>query len=378
MTPPKLTVSQINHYIKHLLESDPLLDDIWILGEISNLRVYHLGHHVYFNLIESNSQMNCVVYETFLERLPVLENGMQVAVRGKVKVFHRKGSYTFQVAYVQPIGAGPQSMAFYKLKERLHNEGLFEPSAKKELPAFPKRIGLITAKDSAALADFCQVFRSEVKCCQLYLFAATMQGPACPQSVIDALHHADDSGVDVVAVIRGGGGSEDLMWFNDEMLVRTIACLHTPVLTAIGHDTDTTLADLAADVATPTPTAAAHRLAQPFVEAKGRVRSHMQHLSLRLTAQVDRLHHTLLADIHHLDYLVTAQHAQWASRIHALAHRVELANPLSKLRQGYSITRRQNSGAVLRSVQHVGIGDSLNTEWIDGHVISQVTQRYEN
>ena len=128
----------------------------------------------------------------------------------------------------------------------------------------------------------------------------------------------------------------------------------------------------------PTPTAAAHRLTQPFVEAKGRVRSHMQHLSLRLTAQLDRLHHTLLADIHHLDYLVTAQHAQWASRIHALAHRVELANPLSKLRQGYSITRRQNSGAVLRSVQHVGIGDSLNTEWIDGHVISQVTQRYEN
>jgi len=201
-----LTVSELNQLIKNILESELLLNDIWVSGEISNLRRYSMGKQIFFSLMDGQSQVNCVLYDNFQKGLAFEpQNGMLVQARGKIKVFHRKGTYTLQVAFMLEAGQGKLSSDFDKLKQRLNAEGLFSAELKKAIPKYPERIGLITAQDSAAFWDFVRIAKASAPHLKLTLIPAVMQGPLSPESVIEGVTLADRHGnFDTVVVLRGG------------------------------------------------------------------------------------------------------------------------------------------------------------------------------
>ncbi len=374
-----LSVSGLNTLLKTLIETDVLFQDIWVIGEISNLRHYAKGGQLYFNLADRDSVVNCMVFDSFLKNLTfVPENGVEVMARGKVKVFQRKGTYCLQVAYMMLKGKGKESDALAQLKAKLHAEGLFAPGRKKPIPKFPKSVALITAWDSAAMWDFCRISRSQHPWFSITVIPATMQGADCPGSVVAALRKARSIGeFDVCVLMRGGGSSEDLGGFNAEAVVRAISELDTPLITAIGHEIDVTLADFAADLRAPTPTAAAHLLAAPFLELQSFL---VRALQVSRSAVEDRVHllsETVYDILPRVSRQVRRSYARASEKISLYRQRVISLNPLRKYEQGFSISRLASSGHLLKSIHQVKPGDEVVTELIDGHVYSVVKLSYE-
>lgn len=261
------TVSQLNEYIKGLLESSTVLSGVSMRGEISNFTAHRSGHF-YFTLKDETGQMRAVMFRSAAAKLKFFpENGMNVIVRGRISVYTPTGQYQFYVDGMQPDGVGALAVAFEQLKQKLMKEGLFDEAKKKPLPPFPKRIGVVTSPTGAAICDMINILTRRYPLAELILYAAMVQGEQAPEQLTAGIHYFDhEKSVDLIIIGRGGGSMEDLWAFNDEALARAISACSIPVISAVGHEIDFTICDFVADLRAPTPSAAME-LAVPDVQA---------------------------------------------------------------------------------------------------------------
>ena len=373
-----ISVSAANHYIKSLLEFDDTLSDIWISGEISNLKVYHIGQQTYFNLIDKASQLNCVLFSTARNRCTFTpENGQYIIARGKINVFQKKGRYTFQVHYMVLDGAGNQNQKLYKLKQQLEKEGLFDQSKKLRIPPYPEHVGLITAKNSAAFWDFDTICQNQAPHIKRSLFQATMQGQQAQDSICAALALAENS-VDIIIILRGGGSQDDLNVFNIEQLVRQISQCTTPIITAIGHEVDVTLTDYVADYRCPTPTAAAQHITTPIKEWLSQLHHRLDHINHNLHHDLQSQLNTLSHCVYRAHLHIQQLHTHSIQHIQQLLNRCESTNPVHRMKQGYSICRLNHTRSIINTTKHLKCGTLLSTEVLDGYIVSKVTEVQQN
>ncbi|WP_289136210.1 exodeoxyribonuclease VII large subunit [uncultured Brevibacillus sp.] len=268
-----LSVSDLNRFIKHVLEKEAYLQDVWVRGEISNF-THHSSGHMYFTLKDKTSRIKVVMfasYNRFVRFLP--KDGTKTIVRGSISAFERDGAYQLYAKEMQPDGLGSLYLAFEQLKEKLAAEGLFAAERKRLLPRFPKKVGVVTSPTGAAIRDICTTIRRRYPQAQIVLAPAVVQGVDAPTSIISAIRIINQqTDIDVLIVGRGGGSIEELWAFNDEMVARAIASSVIPVISAVGHETDVTIADFVADVRAATPTAAAELAVPHYLEWVERVK----------------------------------------------------------------------------------------------------------
>ncbi len=258
VTPQVLTISQLNTYIKSVLEADYKLKHIFLVGEVSNFNNHIRSGHFYLTLKDKDSQIKAVMFRNNAARLPFLpEDGMKVICFGTVAVYSPNGQYQFYIDTMQPDGLGSLSLAFEQLKEKLGKEGLFDECHKKPLPEYPRKIGVATSPTGAAFQDVCNVLRRRWPQAEVLLAPCLVQGNSAPLQICNALQELDSRHLDVILLVRGGGSMEDLWCFNDERVARTVFALQTPVVTGVGHETDFTIVDFVSDLRAPTPSAAA-------------------------------------------------------------------------------------------------------------------------
>ena len=281
-----LTVSQLNQRARHLLED--VFPQVWVEGDISNLARPASGH-LYFTLKDAQAQVRCALFRQNAQRVrQALRDGLAVRVRGKVSLFEGRGDYQLIADTVEPAGDGALRLAFEALKEKLAAEGLFATERKRPLPAHPQRIGIISSPTGAVIRDIISVFRRRAPQIHLTLIPSAVQGREATAQIVRALALADAQGFDALILARGGGSLEDLWCFNEEAVARAVAACQTPIVSAVGHETDVSISDFVADVRAPTPSAAAELLAPDASELQQRLDSLHRRLVLRLREQLTR------------------------------------------------------------------------------------------
>lgn len=390
-----LTVSDISRYLRELMDSDEILRDVWIRGEISNLSRPSSGH-IYFTLKDPTSALKCVIWKMNAARLPLmLQSGMAIEAHGAISIYERDGQYQLYVDAVRMSGEGALYQEFMRLKARLETEGIFDTARKRTLPEMPQRIGIVTSPTGAALQDMLNTLRRRYPLAEVVLAPASVQGDEAPPALVNALKRLNDLGnIDVIILARGGGSLEDLWAFNDERVVRAVAASQAPVVTGVGHETDFTLSDFAADLRAPTPTAAAE-LCTPdraeLFEGLSALSSRLGYALQALTAQaavdlmdlkhrLDNLSPLWLVrnDRQRLDEL--ASRAEMAlnnelrmqrSQIKSLNNRLASLNPFAVLQRGYAIVS-DSAGQVVSSVKQVKTADQITIKVSDGTIQSQV------
>mgnify|MGYP001273946754 FL=1 len=392
-----LTVLELTRYVKRMLDDDRLLQSVWVQGEISNFKWHHSGH-IYFTLKDEYSQVKAVMFRSYANRLRFRpENGMQVIVQGNVTVYERDGVYQLYAAALEPAGLGALHLEFEQLKRRLAAEGLFDEALKRPLPRLPRVVGLVTAPTGAAIRDMITVSRRRFPGVRLILAPALVQGPGAAESLVRGLRLLSRvPEVDVIIIGRGGGSLEDLWAFNDEGLARAIRACPVPVVSAVGHETDFTIADFAADLRAPTPSAAAElvvpsrselqgvvdglriRLATAARRAVERKRVRLRSLAERPVLQLPQ--GRLLQDRQRLDdlarrleYVGGSLLAARRRELGALAGRLEALSPLAVLARGYAIARTME-GQVVKEAAQVQPGDRINLLLHKGSLRCQVEE----
>lgn len=413
------TVTQLNQEMKLLLETHPNFRNVFVRGEISNFKL-HTSGHCYFSLKDRDAAISCVMFRSDAQRLRFRpENGLSVIVRGRISAYPKTGQVQLYAADLVPDGAGALSLQFEQLKEKLYREGLFDPSHKKELPLYPNTIAIVTSPTGAAVHDMIRILRRRFPCAEVLIYPALVQGADAPASLMSALLRADrDARADVLIVGRGGGSVEDLWAFNDEGLARTIYALETPVVSAVGHEPDVTIADFVADVRAATPSAAAELVTPDCDELRQMIDSDSERsaLALRrmLEKQKERLSraqralsvHTPERQIAELRRaLAEKAHRLHQSQSHALDNRREQTNrekkrldqaaerfvqqrssafasrvavlqslsPLRVLARGYTAAFDE-SGHAVTSVQSLSEGERLSLRFHDGSANMTVDQ----
>lgn len=263
-----LSVSQVNMYIKALLDEIPQVKNVYICGEISNFKHYYNSGHMYFTLKDDKSQLKAVMFKNDNYRLKFTpENGMKVICFGQVGVYERDGVYQLYCRDMQPDGVGALTIAFEQLKVQLAEEGLFDEEHKKAIPKYPQKIGVATSKMGAAVEDIKNVISRRYPLCEIIIVPTMVQGESAAQDIADSIRFIDENlGVDTIIVGRGGGSLEDLWAFNTEIVARAVYACKTPIISAVGHETDFTISDFVSDMRAPTPSAAAE-LAVPDIKS---------------------------------------------------------------------------------------------------------------
>lgn len=277
------SIKDLNRYIRMKLESDSVLTDVWIRGEISNF-THHSSGHMYFTLKDEGSRIKSIMFATHNRRLPFIpKEGARVIARGNVSVYERDGQYQFYATHMQPDGIGSLYMAYEQLKQKLDEEGLFAAGRKRPLPRYPKSIGVITSPTGAAVRDIITTITRRYPQAEVYLYPVLVQGKTAAPSIVRALDLVNEMAeVDVIIVGRGGGSLEELWAFNEEMVARAIARSQIPVISAVGHETDFTIADFTADVRAATPTAAAELAVPHQMELKEQLAGYQRRLNQSL------------------------------------------------------------------------------------------------
>lgn len=384
-----LTVSQLNRYVKSLLDGDFRLRDLFLRGEISNYTRHYRSGHLYFTLKEGGSAVKAVMFAGYAQELAFEpENGMAVILRCSVSLYERDGSYQIYVYEMQPDGRGALQVAFEQLYRKLQVQGLFDETNKKPIPRFAQRIGVVTSETGAALQDILNILSRRCPMAQVVLAPALVQGREAPDSLIAALQALDEWGkCDVIIIGRGGGSMEDLWCFNDERLVRQIVACHTPIISAVGHETDFTLCDYAADLRAPTPSAAAELASVKMEQLEERLEiladrtkraaghclaqkeQQLQRLSLQLTHLTpERRLQEYAEKLQNLWNMIQSSEKsviikkQEALRLQSA--RLQALDPMARLAGGYSMVLKD--GRVLSSIQQVQEGDHLQVRLHDG------------
>lgn len=385
-----LSVSQLNEYVRRTFASDPMLHNVCITGEISNLKRHSSGHW-YFTLKDEEAAVNCAMFRTSAMSLRFRpENGQKVRVFGSVGLYVKTGSYQFYADSMEPDGLGDLYLRFEELKRRLNAEGLFDASRKKPLPLLPKGIGIATSKTGAVVHDITRVAWRRFPGMPLYLCPVKVQGEGAAEEIARAIRVLDAmEDVDVIIVGRGGGSMEDLWPFNEEIVARAIAACHTPIVSAVGHETDFTIADFAADLRAPTPSAAAE-LAVPLkdellqdVDALLERMTHAMHqriASLRLSVHQqqkrlmafspERRGERMRSSLKNAEMrLHTAMLGALTSRKHRLqqaALRLKTAGPEATMKRGYAVVLKEDH--LIRTAAETAKGDRLQIRFADGRV----------
>ena len=384
-----LTVSQLNRYVKSLLDGDFRLRDLFLRGEISNYTRHYRSGHLYFTLKEGGSAVKAVMFAGYAQELAFEpENGMAVILRCSVSLYERDGSYQIYVYEMQPDGRGALQVAFEQLYRKLQVQGLFDETNKKPIPRFAQRIGVVTSETGAALQDILNILSRRCPMAQVVFAPALVQGREAPDSLIAALQALDEWGkCDVIIIGRGGGSMEDLWCFNDERLVRQIVACHTPIISAVGHETDFTLCDYAADLRAPTPSAAAELASVKMEQLEERLEiladrtkraaghclaqkeQQLQRLSLQLTHLTpERRLQEYAEKLQNLWNMIQSSEKsviikkQEALRLQSA--RLQALDPMARLAGGYSMVLKD--GRVLSSIQQVQEGDHLQVRLHDG------------
>ncbi len=409
-----LTVKELNRYIRMKLESDALLQNVWVRGEVSNF-THHSSGHMYFTLKDKDSRLKAVMFSSHNQRLKFIpREGASVLARGNVSIYERDGGYQLYVAEMQPDGIGSLYLAFEQLKSKLEAEGLFASAAKKAIPRFPGTIGVVTSATGAAVRDILITLQRRYPAARIVLYPASVQGERAAASIVRAIGDLNEiGGIDVMIVGRGGGSLEELWPFNEEAVARSIHASGIPVISAVGHETDYTIADFTADLRAATPTAAAE-LAVPH---RLELAQHIAHLQLRLQ---QGLYRRLLQPSERLDRLKEQLAYKWKARLHGLrrqlgaadrslasgspsnriaairrrwqeanrqltraargvhkAQRQALAqhirqldalSPLKIMQRGYGLVYEGNHNELVRSVRQIQAGDRLKIQLHDGQI----------
>ncbi len=391
-----LSVSEVNQYIKRILVSDPILAHIHVKGEISNYNLHNSGH-MYFSLKDRGGRINCVMFRQDCERLEfVPEEGMSLICRGQVSIYERGGQYQLYVNDMEPAGLGELYMAYQQLKERLEKEGIFDAEHKKQLPYIPKKIAVITSPTGAVIRDIISIISRRFPKTELYVFPVTVQGEAAAPSIVNAIDLCNDfPDIDIAIVCRGGGSMEELWAFNEEEVARAIFHSNVPIVSAVGHETDFTIADFAADLRASTPSVAAELVVPDVAEIKIHMNSMKERLLYSMRAELNELRQKLsLAKSsyfleHPLDHVYDRQQyidelIQMLNRsikdkkesgekhLTYLGKRLNGLSPLSIFSRGYSIVRDQNN-EVIKSISQVEKNEILGIDLIDGEINCRVT-----
>lgn len=384
-----LTVSQLNRYVKSVLDGDFRLKDLFLRGEISNYTRHYRSGHLYFTLKEGGSAVKAVMFAGYAQELAFEpENGMAVILRCSVSLYERDGSYQIYVYEMQPDGRGALQVAFEQLYRKLQVQGLFDETNKKPIPRFAQRIGVVTSETGAALQDILNILSRRCPMAQVVFAPALVQGREAPDSLIAALQALDEWGkCDVIIIGRGGGSMEDLWCFNDERLVRQIVACHTPIISAVGHETDFTLCDYAADLRAPTPSAAAELASVKMEQLEERLEiladrtkraaghclaqkeQQLQRLSLQLTHLTPerRLQEYAEKLQNFWNMIQSSEKSVIIKKQEALrlqSARLQALDPMARLAGGYSMVLKD--GRVLSSIQQVQEGDHLQVRLHDG------------
>jgi exodeoxyribonuclease VII large subunit len=387
------TVSQVATYLKDLLENDPSLSDLWVRGEVSNHVRAGSGHH-YFTLRDAEGAMRCVQFRP-ARGAEFLQDGAEVLAHGRVSIYTVRGDLQFYVDMVKPEGVGALQQAFEALRRQLDSEGLFSVARKRELPPFPKRIGVVTSPTGAVIQDITNVLQRRYPLVELILAATAVQGDAAAPGIVEAIGALNlDPGIDVIIVARGGGSLEDLWAFNEEIVARAIFGSEIPVVSGVGHETDVTITDLVADVRAPTPSAAAEIVVPDRRELAAAVAGFANRLSdrasrqttdhrMRLEQAVDRLAF-LAPETRHpgqrVDELLRAAGqalgqslAIHRERLRSLELQLSALDPSAILSRGYAVVRGEN-GSIISSVTDLAPGDSFELALMNGEVSAEAIE----
>ncbi|MEM8680634.1 MAG: exodeoxyribonuclease VII large subunit [Planctomycetota bacterium] len=395
--PDPLTVSELTLAIKTLLQS--AFPTVWVLGEVSDVARPRSGH-IYLTLKDASAQIRAVIWRSDAQRLKFpVEDGTEVLCAGSIDLYAPRGSYQLVIRRMEPRGAGALEQALRRLQAKLDAEGLFDPQRKQPLPLFPRRAALVTSPSGAALRDFLEVARRRWSACQLTVVPCAVQGEAAVPEIVDAVAATTrlDPPPDVVVVTRGGGSMEDLWCFNSERVVRAIHACPFPVISAIGHEIDVTLADRVADVRALTPSEAAERLLPDQDEIEARIKSLHDRLSSGvrrlvqhgrqraelllarpvLRSPLDRLHDLA----RRLDELEARTHRairlkvqRDRDRLSGRSAQLEALSPLRVLARGYSYTQREDDGQIISHTDQLSEGSRVMTTLDNGRFVSTVDQ----
>ena len=392
---PVYSVTQVNQYIKGLLDRDRLLAGLLVRGEISNYKVYPSGHH-YFSLKDAEGAIRCVMFRREAAGLRFRpENGMKVIASGRITVFPRDGQYQLYCSALTPDGVGDLHVAFEQLKEKLWREGLFDPAHKKPLPKFPRKIALITSPAGAAVRDMLRILGARWPLAEVVLLPVRVQGVEAPGEICEALAWANRHQVaDLIITGRGGGAMEDLWAFNEECVARAVYASQIPVISAVGHEPDVTIADFVADLRAATPSNGAE-LAVPdqnevldrLAQLEGRLGQAVSRRLERARKQLEQAERCrMLQDpMSYVDdrrLLLDYQRQRLARGLSAAAGRererfarlsagLDALSPLKVLGRGYAIARRTDGG-IVRSISDAVPGDELSLRVTDGEITCQV------
>ena len=392
-----LTVKQVNEYIKMLLDGNELLSDVYVKGEISNFTNHRTGHF-YFSLKDEGGLIRAVMFKTQAMKLAfVPEDGMKVILRGRVSSFVRDGQYQIYASDIQPDGVGSLYVAFEQLKRRLEGEGLFDEARKRRIPRLPRRVGIVTSPTGAAIRDMINVMRRRFPYAEIVLYPALVQGAGAPPQIINGIKYFNDTdSVDVIIVGRGGGSMEDLWAFNDEGLARQVASSRIPVISAVGHETDFTICDFAADLRAPTPSAAAELAVPETEDIKRRLenintrnRTNIQNQISLYKSRLSQLQSAgamlspeRLLDGRRMNVLYCSEKLQRKCdelrgvervRLASIASKLEAMNPLGIISRGYSAVTDE-SGNVIRSAAQLSKGDAIRVRFADGEAEATVRE----
>ena len=381
------TVSQVSAHLKEYLEANPLLADLTVVGEVANHRNPGSGHH-YFTLRDERASLNCVMFRSGRGGR-YLQDGAQVVIHGRISVYVARGDVQLYADSVRPAGQGALQQAFEELKARLNAEGLFDPGRKRTLPEFPGKIAVITSPTGAVIQDILNVLSRRYPLVDVVVIPSSVQGERAAPELVGAFETLDaETGIDLVILARGGGSLEDLWPFNEELVARAIFASRVPVISAVGHETDFTIADFVADVRAPTPSAAAEIATPDIMELAARVAGAAHAMETRLLTQLRDARTALEQDIDRLqirvpDTRTPRQQIDSMLRsaglavgriletkradLHALEVQLAALGPAKILGRGYALVRSP-TGSVLTSVEGISPGDEMSVTFRDGEV----------
>ena len=387
--PEPITVSALNRYVKNLVDNDEILNMVYIRGEISNFKAHYTGH-MYFTLKDESSLIKCVMFKTYTSNLNfVPKDGMSVVILGSVSVYERDGIYQIYVKGMEIDGVGALYAEYEKLKEKLASEGLFDDKYKKKIPMLPRSIGVVTSKTGAVIRDIINVTTRRFPAVNIKLYPAAVQGKGAAETIVKAINYFNEAqNVDVIIVARGGGSLEDLWPFNEEITARAIFESEIPIISAVGHETDFTIADFVADLRAPTPSAAGELAVPQLSDLNWKINNSRQRLCASLSKKVEimRNKYTSLKNSRvfkepydlirqrtiavqnfekHLVDKVKIELKDYKIKLIGAVTKLDTLSPLKTLTRGYAILEKEDK-SVITSVDEIKTGDIVRVVLQDG------------
>ena len=395
-SPLILTVTQLNTYAKSVIEQDFTLNNVFVVGEISNFVDHYRSGHLYMSIKDNQSVISAVMFAGNASRLKFKpENGMSVIIRGRVSIDERDGKYQLYIDDMQPDGVGALAVAFEQMKEKLSKAGLFNPEHKLPIPQIPEKIGIISSPTGAAVQDVINVLNRRFPIAEIVFAGVQVQGDSAASTIIDAINKLNNTDVDVIIIARGGGSAEDLWPFNDEQLAYAIYNSQIPIISGVGHETDFTICDFVADLRAPTPSAAAELCVPDIREQKYYISALKNALDSAIESDLkEKLYNleqltksTVLKNPEkiiencelYLDALTTNMNNNFkdiftkcSSDFAMLCSKLDSLSPLKVLSRGYSLVKKDDN--IIVNSNHLSVGDSVLIQFADGNAKAEITE----